>query len=122
MFLHSSTDTTIRYCVEPDSNTEFWQKWKNELADIGREMAASKPDDMGMFLVNCKFHGALGNSYDSMEVPVLDSEDHDDMILLRDILYNFVKQTHPFQAIDDMSVKNTNCTHFQIVFKNTHGM
>ena len=112
MFLHSSTDTTIRYCFEDDSNTEFWQQWKNELANIGREMAASKPDDLGMFLVNCKFHGALGNSYDNMEVPLQDSDDPDDVILLRDILYNFVNEIHPFQAIDDMSVKNPNCQKF----------
>ena len=72
-------------------------------------MAEAKPDDMGMFIVNCKFHGALGNSYDNMEVPVLDSGNPDEKILLRDILYNFVKENHPFQAIDNMSVKNPDC-------------
>ena len=110
MFLHSSTDTGIRYCFEEDSNTEFWQQWKNELANIGREMAASKPDEIGMCLINCKFHGALGGStYDKMEVPLLDSDNPNDMILLRDILYNFVNEIHPFQAIDDMSVMNPGC-------------
>ena len=109
MFLHSSTDKTIRYCHPGESDTEFWQRWKDELAGIGREMAEAKPDGIGMFLVNCKFHGALGSAYDKMPVSVLDSDSPDDVILLRDSLYNFVKGIHPFQAIDDMTVINPGC-------------
>jgi len=108
LILHSSTDKTIRYCFEPESNTDFWQQWKDELAAIGQEMAAARPDDIGLFLVNCPFHGALGNSYDNMEVPLLDSTDPDEKILLRETLYNFIKETHPYQAIDDMTTKNPN--------------
>ena len=106
--LHSSTDTTIRICTE--DSEEFWQRWKDELADIGREIAAARPD-VGMFIVNCPFHGAVGSSYNTMEVPLVDSSNPDDKILLRDLLYNFIKEEHPFQAIDDMSLKrNPNCT------------
>ena len=32
-------------------------------------------------------------------------------MLLRDILYNFIHEQHPYQAIDDMTVENINCSH-----------
>ena len=66
LLLHSSTDTTIRYCYE--DTEEFWQRWKEELADIGARIAAFQPDNFGVFLVNCPFHGAVWHSYDNMEV------------------------------------------------------
>ena len=66
LLLHSSTDTTIRYCTE--DSEEFWQRWKEELADIGARIASFQPDKFGMFLVNCPFHGAVSHSYTSMEV------------------------------------------------------
>jgi len=106
--LHSSTDTTIRFCYE--DNPEFWQSWKDELGDIGREIAAARPD-LGMFLLNCPFHGAVGNYYSNAEVSTMDSDNPDDQMFLRDILYNFMKGIHPYQAIDDMTVKNPNCKH-----------
>ena len=110
--LHSSTDSTIRFCYENESDTDFWQKWKDELAGIGREMAAAKPDDIGLFLVNCKFHGASGYYYDNVEVALLDSGNPDDKMLMKDVIFNFISETHPFQAIDDMSEKNPKCQHF----------
>ena len=106
--LHSSTDTTIRFCYE--DNPEFWQSWKDELGDIGREIAAARPD-LGMFLLNCPFHGAVGNYYSNAEVSTMDSDNPDDKMFLRDILYNFMKGIHPYQAIVDMTVKNPNCKH-----------
>ena len=66
LLLHSSTDTTIRYCYE--DTEEFWQRWKQELADIGATIAEYHPENFGIFLVNCPFHGAVGHSYTSMEV------------------------------------------------------
>ena len=108
MILHSSTDTTIRFCNEDNNSTEFWQKWKNELSDIAMEIAEVRPD-LGMFILNCPFHGAVGWYYNWAEVPLVDSEDPDSRILLRDILYNFIKGIHPYQAIDDMSVMNPAC-------------
>ena len=108
MILHSSTDTTIRFCNEDNNSTEFWQKWKNELSDIAMEIAEVRPD-LGMFILNCLFHGAVGWYYNWAEVPLVDSEDPDSKILLRDILYNFIKGIHPYQAIDDMSVMNPAC-------------
>merc|ERR1712012_234855 len=106
--LHSSTDTPIRFCYE--DNPEFWQSWKDELGDIGREIAAARPD-LGMFLLNCPFHGAVGNYYSNAEVSTMDSDNPDNKMFLRDILYNFMKGVHPYQAIDDMTVKNPNCKH-----------
>ena len=107
LLLHSSTDTTIRYCYE--DTEEFWQRWKQELADIGTTIAAYHPEKAGMFLVNCPFHGVVGHSYTNMEVPLLDG-DPGQTIRLRDLVDNFMKEKHPFQAIDDMSVvKNPNC-------------
>ena len=108
MILHSSTDTVIRICNEGNNSTEFWQKWKNELADIALEIAEVRPD-LGMFILNCPFHGTIGSHYKDAEVPLVDGESPEDKILLRDILYNFIKGTHPYQAIDDMSVKNPAC-------------
>ena len=107
LLLHSSTDTTIRYCYE--DTEEFWQRWKQELADIGSTIAAYHPEKAGMFLVNCPFHGVVGHSYTNMEVPLLDG-DPGQTIRLRELVDNFMKEKHPFQAIDDMSVvKNPNC-------------
>ena len=108
MILHSSTDTTIRFCHENNNSTEFWQKWKNELSDIAMEIAEVRPD-LGMFILNCPFHGTIGHHYTNAEVPLVDSEDPDSRILLKEILYNFIKGTHPYQAIDDMSVMNPAC-------------
>ena len=54
----------------------------------------------------------MSHAYSRMGVATLDGAGEGDTILVRDLLYNFVKETHPFQAIDDMSVKNTNCTQF----------
>ena len=106
MVLHSSTDTTIRICTE--DTPEFWQKWKDELSQIGREVALARPD-IGMFLLNCPFHGAVGGYYANADIPTLDSDNTDDKIFLRDILYNFMKGIHPYQAIDDMTIENPNC-------------
>ena len=106
MILHSSMDTVIRICYE--DSPEFWQRWKNELSDIGKEIASARPD-LGMFIVNCPNHGIVGGYYDNALIPLLDSDYPDDKILLRDIIYNFMKGTHPYQAIDDMSVMNSAC-------------
>ena len=46
------------------------------------------------------------------KVPLIDSDIQEDKILLRDILYNFIHEQHPYQAIDDMSAQNTNCSDF----------
>ena len=47
-----------------------------------------------------------------LKVPLIDSDIQEDKILLRDILYNFIHEQHPYQAIDDMSAQNTNCSDF----------
>ena len=70
MILHSSMDTTIRICYE--DSPEFWQRWRNELSDIGKEIAAARPD-LGIFIVNCPFHGTVGGYYDNALIPLLDS-------------------------------------------------
>jgi len=107
LLLHSSTDTVIRMCTE--DSPEFWQQWKDEIAGLGRQIAEARPD-MGLYIVNCPFHGAYSHSYANMEVPLIDSGIPEDKILLRDILYNFINEEHPYQAIDDMTAQNnTNC-------------
>ena len=47
LLLHSATDTTIRGCY--DDTPEFWQRWREEIADIGREIAAARPDEVGCY-------------------------------------------------------------------------
>ena len=47
-----------------------------------------------------------------LKVPLIDSEIPEDKILLRDILYNFIHEQHPYQAIDDMTSQNKNCSNF----------
>ena len=108
MLIVSSEDTTIRICYEKDE--EFWQQWRDELASIARTITQEKPN-VGMFIPNCPFHqGLFGNkTYWGMEVPLLDTGNDEETGVLRDLLVNFMKQEHPFQAIDDMSVRNKNC-------------
>ena len=61
----SSVTGVVRFCTESDP--EFWQQWRDELSGIGREMAEARPD-MGLFIVNCPFHGAYSHSYSNMQV------------------------------------------------------
>ena len=107
LVVHSSTDVTIRICYE--DTPDFWQRWKNELAEIGKNVVKAKPDQVGMFLLNCPFHGAVGNYYENAKVPLVDSDIPGEQILLKNILNNFMKETHPFQAIDNMTVVNAGC-------------
>ena len=105
----SSEDTTIRFCYE-EEDQEFWQHWRDELAGIALDIAVEKPS-MGMFIPNCPFHGGLGGNltYWGMEVPLVDGENDGDVEVARNIIVNFMNQSHPYQAIDDMSVRNPNC-------------
>ena len=48
----------------------------------------------------------------NLKVPLIDSDIQEDKILLRDVLYNFIHEQHPYQAIDDMSAQNINCSDF----------
>ena len=72
-------------------------------------MVKAKPDQVGMFLLNCPFHGGIGNYYKNAAVSLVDSDIPGEQILLKDILNNFMKGTHPFQAIDNMTVVNAGC-------------
>ena len=49
-------------------------------------MVKAKPDQVGMFLLNCPFHGAIGNYYENAAVPLVDSAIPGEQILLKDIL------------------------------------
>ena len=108
MFLMSSEDTVIRMCYESDE--EFWQRWREELGTVAGRITEERPE-VGMYLANCPFHQALfyPASYSEMEVTLVDSQDHQRAVL-RDILVNFIKGEHPYQAIDDMTRTNDNCT------------
>ena len=108
IFLMSSEDTVIRMCYESDE--EFRQSWRQEVASMARKISQDR-EDVGMFLANCPFHQALfyNASYSEMSVEMLDSETQQERAVLRDLLLNFVTRQHPYQAVDDMSVRNPNC-------------
>ena len=75
LILHSSTDWTVRYftvlftvycvlCTAParycyEDTPEFWARWRAELAGVAREITAASPDQFGVWLLNCAFHGAV---------------------------------------------------------------
>ena len=61
-------------CTE--DSPEFWQQWKDEMAGLGRQIAEDRPD-MGLYIVNCPFHGAYSHSYANMEVNILRFTTHD---------------------------------------------
>ena len=46
-----------RYCYE--DTPEFWARWRAELAGVAREITAASPDQFGVWLLNCAFHGAV---------------------------------------------------------------
>ena len=108
MLIMSSEDTTIRICYDKDP--DFWQRWRDELAAIARTIIEERPE-VGMFIPNCPFHqGIFSNlTYWGMEVPLLDSGNTEDTEVLRNLLVNFMKAEHPYQAIDDMTVRNPKC-------------
>ena len=74
------------------------------------EIATEKPE-IGLFIPNCPFHGGIGANltYWGMEVPLVDSEYEGDKEVARNVIVNFMNQSHPYQAIDDMSVRNPKC-------------
>ena len=113
MFLMSSEDTVIRMCYESDE--EFWQTWRQELASVARRISQDR-QDVGMFLASCPFHQALfyNASYSEMSVRMLDSEDQQDSAVLRDVLLSFLNRQHPYQAVDDINTTNQNCTNTNI--------
>ena len=108
LLIMSSEDTTIRICY--DNDPEFWQQWRDELAAIARRITEERPE-AGAFIPNCPFHQGLFSNltYWGMEVPLIDGDSDDDVIVLRNLLVNFMKAKHPYQAIDDMAVRNPKC-------------
>lgn len=108
LLIVSSEDTTIRICYENDP--DFWQQWRDELSAIARTITEEKPE-VGVFIPNCPFHqGMFSNlTYWGMEVPLLDSASDGETEVLRNLLVNFMRAEHPYQAVDDMSVRNPNC-------------
>jgi len=121
-----STNTAYTYISTPlmiltsatDSNTldelcsagNFADQWAEELDTVTRNMIATKPS-LGMYVVNCPFHVAVvyPNSYQEMEVPLIDTNNAGEKMVLRDLLANFVRGTKPYQAIDDVTSKNPKC-------------
>ena len=118
LFLMSSEDTVIRMCYESDE--EFWQSWREELASVARRICQDR-QDVGMFLASCPFHQALfyNASYSEMAVRLLDSENQQDSAVLRDVLLSFVNRQHPYQAVDDINTRNENCTNTNTLLSNS---
>ena len=108
MLLMSSEGTVIRICTE--DTLEFWEGWRAELEALARKMISEVPN-LGMYIANCPFHEAMfyDPTYAGMEIPLLDGEDGEAGVL-KDLVANFLKGQHPFQAIDDMSIRNPLCT------------
>ena len=108
MILTSATDSNT--LDELCSAGNFVDQWATELDTLARNMVQTKPS-LGMYIVNCPFHVAVvfPNSYQEMEVPLIDSENSGEKILLRDLLANFIRGTKPYQAIDDVINKNPKC-------------
>jgi len=108
MLLMSAEDTVIRICTDDDP--EFWDAWRYELEALARKIVSEVPE-IGMYIANCPFHEAMfyDPTYAGMEIPLLDGEDGEAGVL-KDLVANFLKGQHPFQAIDDMSIRNPLCT------------
>jgi len=108
MLLMSSEDTVIRICVEDDP--EFWQAWREELDALARKIISEVPE-IGMYIANCPFHEAIfyDPTYAAMEIPLLDGEEGETGVL-KYLIANFLKGQHPYQAIDDMNIRNPLCT------------
>ena len=115
----------IRYCY--DDTTEFWQQWQAELAGVAREIAAARPE-FGVDILSCPFHGAVNWAWDYLEVatqhntmlqlqsqylivqvPVLDGDTEGEKMVVRDIIANFMRQQHPYQAVDEVAMRNPTC-------------
>merc|ERR1712013_978485 len=108
MILMSSEDTVIRICY--DNSPEFWDEWRVELAALARVMITEVPS-LGMYIANCPFpvSTTYDASYNSMEVPVEDGVEGE-VGVLKQLIANFLTNKHPYQAIDDMEIRNTLCT------------
>ena len=108
MILTSATDSNT--LDELCSAGNFADQWAEELDTVTRNMIATKPS-LGMYVVNCPFHVAVvyPNSYQEMEVPLIDTNNAGEKMVLRDLLANFVRGTKPYQAIDDVTSKNPKC-------------
>ena len=85
------------------------QSWKTEMGQLGTAMGQSR-SDVGIFFDNCPFHVAVvfPDAYKRHPVPTIDGGT--EKKVLRDLLYNFVKQEKPYQGVDDMTTLNPECS------------
>ena len=60
MVVMSATDTLYTHTCNHRDEEVFLQSWRDELAQLARNMTSTKPD-FGFFLENCSFHTVLGN-------------------------------------------------------------
>ena len=108
MLLMSSEDTVIRICTE--DTPEFWDGWRAELEALARKMISEVPN-LGMYIANCPFHEAAfyDPTYGEMEIPLIDGNEGEAGVL-KHLIANFLANQHPYQAIDNMSIRNPLCT------------
>ena len=79
------------------------------MGQLGTTMGQSR-SDVGIFFDNCPFHVTVvfPDAYKRHSVPTLDGGS--EKKVLRDLLYNFVKQEKPYQGVDDMTTLNPECS------------
>ena len=83
----SATDTLYTHTCNHKNEEVFLQSWRNELAQLARNMSIRKPD-FGFFLENCSFHTVLGKAdkyhyqqvKNRLEYPIIDIAKYNIMV------------------------------------------
>jgi len=91
-------------------NPSFWSRWRDALYAQAQQLVQDVPN-AGMFMSNCAHHVSLANptTWAEMPVPALDSTNTVTDITLNKALSNWLKDTRPFQALDEPVTRNPAC-------------
>ena len=54
-------------------------------------------------------NAAVTIQYLIVQVPVLDGDTEGEKVVVRDIIANFMRQQHPYQAVDEVAMRNPTC-------------
>jgi len=103
-------EPTVHPCApEYPENPDFWARWRQQLYGITLELSQELPET-GIFVSNCPHHVSMVNNaiWGEMEVATLDS-DSATTLTYKQALANWLKGTHPFQALDDPNQMNPKC-------------
>ena len=113
MIITSATDSNTINSCNNFSEDVFLQPWREELAQLLRNISVAKPD-FGIYIENCAFHTTVQNDvrYYTHEVPVEDGPKPGEKEHLRELLANFQNQESPKVGIDSMDTLNPKCNNF----------